>query len=142
MDDYTKNDGPDESIFPSINRDAWNADNYGPITVPKKGMKISINDFNLSLYGEIIQLYEKNEKVEIQGTTLKIKGKEIREYVFKQDYYYMMGDNRHDSWDSRYWGFVPEDHIVGKPLFIWMSIDSEGDLLHKIRWSRLLSVIR
>jgi signal peptidase I len=141
IDDYTKNDRPDESIFPSIENKAWSGDNYGPITVPKKGMKIRVNDFTLSLYGEVLKLYEKNKNVEITTNRLTIEGKEIHEYIFKQDYYFMMGDNRHDSWDSRYWGFVPEDHIVGKALFIWMSIDSEADLLHKIRWSRLLSLI-
>jgi signal peptidase I len=138
--DYTRKN-PDESIFPSVRRNLWSGDNYGPITIPKKGMKIPINEFTLSLYGEIIELYEKNENVQIDDNHLTIKGEPILEYVFKQDYYFMMGDNRHDSWDSRYWGFVPEDHIVGKALFIWMSINNEADLLHKIRWSRLLNLI-
>ena len=140
MDDYTKSD-PDESIFPSVKRNLWSGDNYGPITVPKKGMKIPINDFTLSLYGEVIRLYERNDQVDIKDNTLILNGKSVQDYVFKQDYYFMMGDNRHNSWDSRYWGFVPEDHIVGKALFIWMSIDGEADLLHKIRWRRLLNLI-
>jgi signal peptidase I len=140
IDDYTRSN-PDKGIFPSIEGTLWSGDNYGPITVPKKGMKILINDFTLSLYGEIIHLYEGNEKVEIKENMLTINRKPVHEYVFKQDYYFMMGDNRHNSLDSRYWGFVPEDHIVGKPLFIWMSIDGEADLLHKIRWRRLLNLI-
>jgi signal peptidase I len=139
--DYRKSI-PDESIFPALKRHAWSADNYGPVTVPEKGMKIIVNDSTLSFYGEIIRLYEKNKNVDIQGDKLSIDGKPVIHYIFKQDYYFMMGDNRHNSWDSRYWGFVPEDHIVGKALFIWLSLDYEADVLHKVRWNRLLNSIR
>ena len=140
--DFTVGDRPDSRILPSMMADRWNADNFGPITIPKKGMKIAVNDSTLNFYGEMIRLYEGNKDVHIDQGTLTIDGKRIDAYEFRQDYYFMMGDNRHDSWDSRYWGFVPEDHIVGKALFVWMSIDSNAGLLHKIRWNRLFTVIR
>ncbi len=140
-DDYSTHVGPDERIFPSVKGTTWNGDNYGPIVIPKKGMKIAVNDSTLAFYGETIQLYEHNKSIAIKGDRLTVDGREVGEYTFRQDYYFMMGDNRHDSWDSRYWGFVPADHIVGKALFIWCSINHEGDLLHKIRWSRLFNVV-
>jgi signal peptidase I len=141
-DDYTTHDGPDADIFPSGKNTSWNGDNYGPLVLPKEGMTITINDSTLSLYGETIRLYEHLENVAISGNILTIDGRPQDEYTFKQDYYFMMGDNRNNSLDSRYWGFVPEDHIVGKPLFIWFSIDQHADLLHKIRWSRLFNGIK
>jgi signal peptidase I len=141
-DDYTKGNAPESDIFPAFYNTSWNGDAYGPLLIPKEGMTININDSTLGTYGEIIRLYEGNEDVQISGDKLTISGKVADTYRFKQDYYFMMGDNRHNSWDSRYWGFVPGDHIVGKGLFIWMSIDEEADLLHKIRWSRLFTRIR
>jgi signal peptidase I len=120
----------------------WSADNYGPLTIPKKGMKIAINDSTLAFYGMTIKDYDHNSKVELTDSTLRIDGKEVKEYTFQQDYYFMMGDNRHNSLDSRYWGFVPGDHIVGKAFFIWLSIDKYGDFLDKIRWRRFLNLIR
>jgi signal peptidase I len=140
-DDYTTHDGPEEDIFPSLKCGPWNGDNYGPFTVPAKGMTIAVNDSTLNLYGETIRLYEHNESVVITGSTLTVDGKEMKEYTFGQDYYFMMGDNRNNSKDSRYWGLVPADHIVGKPLFIFFSFDSEAPLLHKIRWSRIFDLI-
>lgn len=142
QDDYTKDAGPEADIFPSIKNNAWNGDNYGPLDIPKEGMRIAITDSTWGFYGEIIRLYEGHEAVKFTDGKLLIDGKEVREYTFQQNYYFMMGDNRHNSWDSRYWGFVPEDHIVGKGLFIWMSIDDEADFFHKIRWSRLFTKIR
>ena len=142
VDDYTTHDGPDEDIFPSCMNTSWNGDNYGPLTVPKKGMVIEVNDSTLNLYGETIRLYEHHEKVDVRNNTLTIDGKNVNVYTFQQDYYFMMGDNRNNSLDSRYWGFVPADHIVGKPLFIWFSVNKHADLLHKIRWDRLFSVIK
>jgi signal peptidase I len=141
QEDYTKSDGPEEDIFPSVKSNAWNGDNYGALIIPKKGMTIMINDSTAGFYGETIKLYEHNESVEVNGSKLIIDGKEVSEYTFKQDYYFMMGDNRHDSLDSRYWGFVPEDHIVGKALFIWFSVDKDANLLHKVRWSRIFNMI-
>lgn len=140
--DYTTHDGPDEDIFPSLKFGPWNADNFGPITIPKKGMRIAINDSTLNIYGETIKLYEHNENVQLGKNTLTIDNKSVEAYTFKQNYYFMMGDNRNDSLDSRYWGFVPEDHIVGKALFIWFSVDAEADFFHKIRWSRIFDPVQ
>jgi signal peptidase I len=133
---------PEEDIFPSVMNTSWSGDNYGPLIVPANGMTIMINDSTLWLYGETIRLYEHHSNVVIGKGTLNIEGQELQQYTFKQDYYFMMGDNRNNSLDSRYWGFVPEDHIVGKPLFIMFSVDKHADLLHKIRWGRLFTSIK
>lgn len=140
-EDFTTDDGPDANIFPASKNTSWNGDNYGPLVMPAKGMKMIVNDSTLALYGEMIQLHEENNSVLIDNGELIIDGENINEYTFKQDYYFMMGDNRHNSLDSRYWGFVPENHILGKPLFIWLSINNEADLLHKIRWHRMFTLI-
>ncbi len=141
-DDYTTHDGPDLDIFPAAMNTSWNGDNYGPLIVPSEGMTITINDSTLGLYGETIRLYEHHKNVIISGGTLTIEGKPLREYTFAQGYYFMIGDNRNNSLDSRYWGFVPADHIVGKPLFIMFSVDKHADLIHKIRWDRLFTYIK
>ncbi|MEI9921842.1 MAG: signal peptidase I [Bacteroidota bacterium] len=130
--------GRDFTIFSKSKYAPWNRDNFGPLTVPKKGWTIPVNDSTLALYGETIRLYDHNTDVKIEDAKLIIDGKELTEYTFKQDYFFMMGDNRHDSADSRFWGFVPEDHIVGKAFFIWLSLDKYAGVLHKIRWSRSL----
>lgn len=109
----------------------WNNDHYGPIWVPKKGTKVTLSMNNIELYLRIITAYEGN-KLEIKDGQFKINGVPTNEYTFKMDYYWMMGDNRHNSADSRSWGFVPDDHVVGKPLFIWFSHDGWN-----IRWNRL-----
>lgn len=119
----------------------WNGDNFGPLWIPKKGATIAINDSTLSIYGQTIQLYDLNEDVKIEGNKLFVDGKEVQQYTFNQDYYFMMGDNRHNSLDSRYWGFVPENHIVGKAFFIWLSLDSNASFFNKIRWSRFFKLI-
>ncbi len=120
----------------------WNRDNYGPLTVPKQGVTIPINEKTIALYGPVIERYEDNENVVITPTSVSVGGKVISSYAFKQDYFFMMGDNRHNSEDSRYWGFVPADHIVGKAVFVWMSIDPVADKVwNKIRWNRLFRVI-
>lgn len=121
---------------------AWNQDNFGPLTVPKKGMTVPVNRETIALYGPVISRYEDNANVVQTPTSITIGGKAVTEYTFKQDYYFMMGDNRHNSEDSRYWGFVPEDHVVGKAVFVWMSVDpAPENVWHKIRWNRLFRVI-
>jgi signal peptidase I len=119
----------------------WSQDNFGPLWVPKEGATISINDSTLTLYGFTIVNYDHNKNAEVKDGKLLIDGKEVSSYTFKQNYYFMSGDNRHNSLDSRYWGFVPEDHIVGKAFFIWLSIDKDADFMNKIRWNRFFKLI-
>jgi len=119
----------------------WNVDNFGPIIIPKKGWTVKLDSMNFPLYARCIEVYEGN-KLQLAGKDILINGVRADSYTFKMNYYWMMGDNRHDSEDSRFWGFVPEDHIVGKALFIWMSWDDNESFLSKIRWSRLFRGIR
>jgi signal peptidase I len=131
-----------EDFFPNNIRYDWNEDQFGPIIIPKKGMSVLLNSSTLPLYKKIIKDYESNN-IEIIGNKIKINDKIVTSYKFTQDYFWMMGDNRHRSEDSRVWGFVPEDHIVGKPVFIWMSIDGFMDGIRnwKIRWDRVFSTV-
>ena len=122
----------------------WNSDFFGPVVVPKEGMTIPINDSTLALYGDVIRYYEYNEDVVINEGELSIAGELVDDYTFGQNYYFMMGDNRHNSLDSRYWGFVPEDHIVGKAFFIWLSLDANESIFNifdKVRWRRFFKLI-
>jgi len=128
-------------IFPHDERYPWNEDNFGPLWIPKKGMTISLNTMNLPLYKRVIETYEGNA-LKVENGTIFINGEVADEYTFHMDYYWMMGDNRHDSADSRFWGFVPEDHIVGKPKYIWLSLDSDKKFLAKIRFKRLFKKIQ
>ncbi|THH41375.1 S26 family signal peptidase [Neolewinella litorea] len=114
----------------------WTVDNYGPIVIPARGMTIALDERNYQLYWRPIKVYEGNESFEMRGGKFYLNGAEIAEYTFRQDYYWMMGDNRHNSEDSRVWGFVPEDHILGKPLFIWFSV-KEGSLFNGVNWDRI-----
>lgn len=126
----------------SLRVSRWSGDFFGPLWIPRKGSTININDTTLAFYGFAITQYDHNKDARIEDGKLLIDGKEVTQYTFKQNYYFMMGDNRHNSLDSRYWGFVPEDHVVGKAFFIWLSIDSNADFVHKVRWSRFFKLIK
>ncbi len=131
-------------LFPLNMYKQWTIDNYGPIWIPAKGATVDLDIANLPIYERIIKVYEGNElKVERDGTIL-INGEVATSYTFRMDYYWMMGDNRHNSADSRYWGFVPEDHIVGRPVFIWLSLnkDKSWGQKGKIRWNRLFRAVK
>jgi len=128
-------------IFPHDVNYKWNLDNFGPITIPSKGSEIKISMKNLPVYRDIIERYEKN-KIEIIDSNIYINNKITDTYTFDMNYYWMVGDNRHNSADSRFWGFVPEDHIVGKALFTWMSWDKNAKGLRKIRWNRLFRSVK
>ena len=138
---YSKYRGVTNRIYPNVNEYNWNVDFFVPITIPKAGETIELNLYNLPLYKRIIGVYEGNSLSVSDGKIL-INGEEANSYTFKMNYYWMMGDNRHNSQDSRFWGVVPEDHIVGEAAFIWLSLDPELGLFDgKIRWNRLFSGI-
>ena len=128
-------------IFPHDENYKWNVDNFGPITIPAAGSTIDISTENLSIYQDIIERYEGN-KLEIIENEIYINDKLATTYTFAMNYYWMMGDNRHNSADSRFWGFVPENHIVGKALFVWMSWDKNAKGLKKVRWNRLFRSVK
>lgn len=130
----------DISVFPQDKNRTWNVDNLGPITVPKKGWTVQLDSVTMPMYERAIRIYEGN-KLEKSGDGWLINGQKTNSYTFKMDYYWMMGDNRHNSLDSRFFGFVPEDHVVGKALFIWMSVRDQGSFFSKIRWSRIFKGI-
>ena len=128
-------------LYPLNAYTGWTRDNYGPVWIPKKGKSIALTLKNLPVYERCIKVYEGNDlKVDSQGNIF-INGKLAKSYTFKLDYYWMMGDNRHNSADSRYWGFVPEDHIVGKPIFIWWSHSPDHPGFSGIRWNRLFNFV-
>jgi len=128
------------SFFPYSPEYLWNEDNFGPIIVPQKGMTIELSLHNLPLYKRIIDVYENND-VELKDNKIFINNQPASTYTFNMDYYFMLGDNRHNSADSRIWGFVPEDHIVGKAIFIWLSVDKTKNSFNKIRWNRMFNKI-
>ncbi|MBL4653110.1 MAG: signal peptidase I [Flavobacteriales bacterium] len=132
---------PTLSIFPNVPSYNWTEDNFGPIVIPAEGATVKLTLENLPIYKRIIFLYEGND-LEVKEGKIYINGVESSSYTFKMNYYWLMGDNRHNSADSRFWGFVPADHVVGKAVFIWMSLDPELSWANgKLRWSRLFSFI-
>ena len=135
-------DYPDSylTIFPFSPEYRWTRDNFGPLWIPEKGATIELTIADLPLYERVITSYEGND-LEVKDGKIYINGEEAHSYTFKQDYYFMMGDNRHNSLDSRYWGFVPEDHVVGKPSMIWLSIDGNKKFPKNIRWRRFFKFV-
>jgi signal peptidase I len=137
---------PESTIFPNQHHDhlliphGWTADNYGPIYIPQAGKTVAINLQTLPFYKIIINEYEGNT-LKVVGNDIYINDKKTTSYTFKQDYYWMMGDNRHNSLDARYFGYTPENHIVGKPIFLWMSWDSSASGINKIRWDRVFTTV-
>ena len=123
-------------LYPLNAVTGWTRDNYGPVWIPKKGATVQLTMDNIALYERPIRVYEENE-LDVKNGQIYINGQLAHSYTFKMDYYWMMGDNRHNSADSRYWGFVPEDHIVGKPIFIWWSSDPDRRGFSGVRWNRL-----
>ena len=137
-----KEDTYDMSIFPHDSRYHWNKDNFGPIVIPQKGQTVEINDSTIVLYDKIIKNYELND-LQVKDGKVYINGQVADQYTFQMDYYFMMGDNRHNSADSRFWGFVPENHIVGRTLFVWLSLDKFKSLGEgKIRWNKMFKKIK
>lgn len=139
--------GAEDGIFPDFQdgkpsvTNNWNGDNFGPIYIPQAGKTVPLDLKTLPLYKVIISEYEGNN-LKVVGNDIFINDKKATTYTFKKNYYWMMGDNRHNSLDARYFGFTPDDHIVGKPIFIWMSWDSNGKgIMNKIRWERLFTTV-
>ena len=132
----------DQNIFPFDSNYRWNVDNFGPLVVPKKGTTVQLTLANLPVYQRIIDVFEEND-LSVKDGKILINGQPATSYTFKMNYYFMMGDNRHNSADSRYWGFVPEDHVVGKAVFIWFSVDPKKPLFDgKIRFKKLFRIVK
>ena len=130
-----------EGIYPLNGNTGWTVDNYGPVWIPKRGETIELTPENIAIYERPIVAYEGNS-LEVKDGKIYINGNVADSYTFKMDYYWMMGDNRHNSADSRCWGFVPEDHIVGKAMFVWLSLDKDrGWFDGKIRWDRMFKSV-
>ena len=138
------NHSADNAIFPHVKKLGWSQDNFGPIYIPKKGVTVKLDSESIPFYKQIIKNYEYNDIV-INGDDIFINGKKADSYTFKQDYFYLIGDNRHNSLDARYWGYVPFDHVLGKPVMIWFSWDANAPSfiakLKSIRWNRLFTTV-
>jgi signal peptidase I len=129
------------SIFPNSRQYMWTEDNYGPLAIPARGDTVQLTLDNIPLYSRIVEAYEQNELM-VTDSSILINGKVTHQYVIQMDYYFVMGDNRHNSADSRYWGFVPEDHVIGKAFFVWLSIDKDKKYFKNIRWDKMFKFIR
>ncbi|MGB3616809.1 MAG: S26 family signal peptidase, partial [Catalinimonas sp.] len=128
----------DADVYPRENFLPWNADNFGPLLIPARGQTVPLNDTTRVLYGELIDRFEGWALVEWEGDTLYLDGLPATDYTFRQDYYFMLGDNRHASLDSRYWGLVPEDHVVGKAVLTWLSLERDAEGKRRVRWDRVM----
>ncbi|WP_299525272.1 signal peptidase I [uncultured Lutibacter sp.] len=139
--DLTPKGNYNKTIFPHNEQYPWSVDNFGPVYIPEEGKTVELNAQSIPFYKRIIEVYEKNN-VTVNGDEIFINGKLATDYTFKQNYYWMMGDNRHNSEDARFWGYVPFDHVVGKPVFVWFSWDTNGQGLgEKIRWERVFTTV-
>ena len=138
------NHDADEAIFPHVKELRWSQDNFGPIYIPKKGATVTLNSKSLPFYEQIIKNYEHNDLM-VNGDDIFINGQKVSSYTFQQDYYYLIGDNRHNSLDARYWGYVPFDHVLGKPVMIWFSWDANApsfsEKIKSIRWNRMFTTV-
>ncbi|WP_081413643.1 signal peptidase I [Eisenibacter elegans] len=139
-------DQMDTDIYPSHPEFPWNSDNFGPLVIPKKGMTMQLTRRNLLLYAKLIMAYEGHTQIEVRNERLYIQGQWVKRYTFKQDYFFMLGDNWHNSYDSRFWGLVPHDHIVGKAITVCFSVAPQNSqstfVLPHIRWNRFFKAIR
>ncbi|MFY0593488.1 signal peptidase I [Roseivirga sp.] len=145
VEEITYATGEESGLFPQAPGFNWTRDFFGPLKMPEEGETIELTPKNIALYGEAIEHYEHNDDVQINGNEVFIDGEKVTSYTFKQGYYFMIGDNRHNSEDSRTWGLVPEDHIVGKPLFIFWSMDRtnpDAGFFQNIRFDRILDLIK
>lgn len=138
------NHAPDNAIFPHVEKLQWSQDNFGPIYIPKAGVTVKLDKETLPFYEQIIKNYENNDLL-VNGDEIFINGKKVDSYTFQQDYYWLLGDNRHNSLDARYWGYVPFDHVLGKPVMVWFSWDANapsfGAKIKSIRWDRMFTTV-
>ncbi|WP_288956196.1 signal peptidase I [uncultured Polaribacter sp.] len=138
------NHGADNAIFPHVKALGWSQDNFGPIYIPEAGATVNLDSKSLPFYEQIIKNYENND-LQVVGDNIFINGEKVDSYTFKQDYFYLIGDNRHNSLDARYWGYVPFDHVLGKPVMVWFSWDADapsfGAKLKSIRWDRMFTTV-